>query len=179
VKLTHYSIMQKAILPALFLLITFSGFSQQLLYGSGGTVYNYNNVKMDPDEVRQLLANDSKALELYNSGRSKKTWGNVLFYGGLALVTTNLVVAMNTDNTTASYPGNGSVPSLQSDRSNMTAAIIGGVMVLASVPIKIGYPKKIKSALGLYNKNVSDTYNPQPKTTLLASGNQIGFKIEF
>lgn len=170
--------MKTAILIA-FLMISLAGFSQQLTYGSGGTVYNSENKKVTPEGVRQLLAKNKEALSLYNSGRSKKTWGNVLFYGGLGLVTANLVVGMNSDNTTSSYSGNGYYPSVQSERTNMTAAIIGGAMIVASIPIKIGYPKKIKSALGLYNNTLTENYKPGPRTTLLASANQIGFRIEF
>ncbi|QOG03241.1 hypothetical protein [Flavobacterium sp. MDT1-60] len=164
----------------LFLLLTFAGYSQQLTYGSGGTVYNTDNKKLRSDEVRALLANNSEALALYNSGRNKKTWGNVLFYGGLGLVATNLVVGMTSDDTpTTTYPGNGYYPSIQSERTNMTAAIIGGALLIASIPIKIGYPKKIKSALEKYNGSLTDTYKPAPKTILLASANQIGFRVEF
>ena len=163
----------------LFLMLTLACYSQQLTYKSGGTVYNFENEKLTPDEVRSLLANNSEALSLYNSGRSKKTWGNVLFYGGLGLVTANLVVGMNTDNSTTSYGGNGYYPSVKSERTNMTAAIIGGALLVASIPIKIGFPKKIKSALEKYNSSLVDTYKAVPKTTLLASANQIGLRIEF
>jgi len=162
-----------------FLIISLTGFSQQLTYGSGGTVYNSENTKVTPDGVRQRLKNNKEALSLYNSGRSKKTWGNILFYSGLGLMATNVIVGMNTDNTTTSYPGNGNYPSVKSERTDMTAAIIGGAMIVASIPVKIGYPKKIKSALGLYNNSLTDHYKSQPRTTLLASVNQIGFKIEF
>lgn len=168
----------KQIITIAFLMLSLSGFSQKLTYGSGGTIYNSENKKVAPSEVRHLLANNTEALSLYNAGRNKKTWGNVLFYGGLGLVATNLVVAMNTDDTSASYSGYNN-PSIKSERSNMTAAIIGGALLVASIPIKIGYPKKIKSALGLYNNGVADSYHQSPKTTLLASSNQIGLRIEF
>jgi hypothetical protein len=163
----------------LFLMLSFAGFSQQLTYKSGGTVYNSENKRLNSEAVRSLLGNNSEALALYNSGRNKKTWGNVFFYGGLGLVAANLVIGMNTDNSTTSYGGNGYYPSVQSERTNMTAAIIGGALIIASIPIKIGYPKKIKSALEKYNSGIADTYQPAPKTTLLASANQIGFRIEF
>jgi hypothetical protein len=51
--------------------------------------------KLTSDEVRQVLAKNNEALSEYNAGRNKKTWGNVLFYGGLGLVTVNLVTAMS------------------------------------------------------------------------------------
>lgn len=61
----------------------------------------------------------------------------------------------------------------------MTAAIIGGALLVASIPIKIGYPKKIKSALTKYNDALTDNHIPSPKITLLASTNQVGFRFEF
>jgi hypothetical protein len=161
----------------LFLLLTFAGYSQgKLTYGSGGTVYNAENQKVNSNLVRALMNENPEALALYNSGRNKKTWGNILFYGGLALVATNLIVEMNASDVPKNWNGYGSAPV---ERSNMTAAIIGGAMIVASIPIKIGYPKKIKAALEKYNNSMADTYNLQPKTTLIASASQIGLRIEF
>lgn len=171
----------KKIITALLLMATVATFSQQLTYKSGGTVYTENK-KLSPNEVRKILSNNNEALALYNSGRNKKTWGNVLFYGGLGLVFTNLVVGMNTDNTTVSgYNSNNpySSPSIQSERTDMTVAIIGGALIVASIPIKIGFPKKIKSALNKYNNSLTDNYKPTQKITLLASSNQYGLRFEF
>jgi hypothetical protein len=163
-------------------LIPLITFSQQLHYGSGGTVYNLENKKITSEEVRELLSKNTQALELYNQGRNKKTWGNVLFYGGLGLIATNAIVAMNTDNTTvSSYNSSNpySSPSVQSERSNMTPAIIGGVLLVASIPIKIGYPKKIKNAIDIYNHGITDNYRASQKLSFICSNNQLGFRFEF
>ena len=170
------------IIIILMLLATLATFSQQLTYKSGGAVYNAENKKLSPNEVRALLTNNSEALSLYNAGRNKKKWGNVFFYGGLGLVATNLIVSMNTDNTTvSSYNSNNpySSPSVHSESANMTAAIIGGVLIVASIPIKVGFPKKIKAALDKYNTSLVDSYSPKHQVTLLASANQFGFRLEF
>jgi vancomycin permeability regulator SanA len=168
----------KGMITALFLVMTIAGFSQQLTYRSGGTVYEGEN-KLSSDQVRSVLGNNKEALSLYNSGRSKKTWGNVLFYGGTSLVVANLVVGLTKDDTSVSYPGNGYYPSVTSKPTSFTAAIIGGAMIIASIPIKIGYPKKIKSAISKYNDGLAQQYKPAAKTALVASANQIGLKIEF
>lgn len=168
----------KGIVTAVFLVMTIAGFSQQLTYRSGGTVYE-GETKLSSEQVRSVLGNNREALSLYNAGRSKKTWGNVLFYGGTSLVVANLVVGLTKDDTSVSYPGNGYYPSVTSEPTSFTAAIIGGAMIIASIPIKIGYPKKIKSAISKYNDGLAEQYKPAPKTTLVASGNQIGLKIEF
>ncbi len=172
----------KKIIATLFLMTSLASFSQQLTYKNGGTVYNADNEKLSSDEVRVLLSNNSEALVLYNAGRNKKTWGNALFYGGLGLVVTNLVVAMNTDNTTVSgYNSSNpySFPAIKSDRANMTVAMIGGAFIVASILIKISYPKKIKSALAKYNDGLADNYIVNKKITLIASTNQFGLKFEF
>lgn len=167
----------KKIITALFLMLSLASFSQQLTYKSGGAVYGSDNKKLSPDEVRKLMANNSEALSLYNEGRNKKTWGNVLFYGGIGLVATNLILGMTTHNSAVS--GSGSYTTVKSERTDMTAAIIGGALIVASIPIKIGYSNKIKSALTKYNNGVAENYLRNAKTTLISSRNQIGFRIEF
>nr|WP_315223543.1 hypothetical protein [uncultured Flavobacterium sp.] len=170
----------KKIITAVFLIITATGFSQQLTYRTGGNVYNAENKKINPMEVRALIANNNEALSLYNAGRNKKTWGNVLLYGGSALVVANLLVGLTKDEKyVTTYPGNGYYPSVQAERTSFTAAIIGGAMILGSIPVKIGYTRKVKSALTKYNDGLAENNQPAYKTTLVASSNQIGIKIEF
>ncbi|CAI2765844.1 hypothetical protein [Flavobacterium collinsii] len=170
----------KLLISCLFLVLSVSVFSQQLSYRSGGVVYNdAENKKLSTNVVRAYLDNNPEALSLYNAGRNKKTWGNVLFYGGSSLVVANLIVGLTQDNTTVSYPGNGYNPSIKSEPTSFTAAIIGGAMIIASIPIKMGYTRKIKSAISKHNEGLVENYKSVPKTTLIASANQIGSKIEF
>lgn len=167
----------KKTIAFLVIMLPLVSFAQQLHYGSGGTVYNSENKKVTPSEMRILLEKNSEALTFYNAGRNKKTWGNVLFYGGLGLIATNLIVASNTDNTT--YSGSSNNPTIQSDKSSGTLAIIGGVLVAVSIPVKIGYPKKIKLAVEDYNKGLVNNYEPKQKLTIVASNQQLGLRFEF
>lgn len=158
-----------------FILFPVVLFSQALHYGSGGTVYDANNQKLRPESVRALLSKNAEALTLYNTARDKKTWGNVLFYGGLGLIATNVVVAANKDETS-----NSSNPSsVKSERSSPTLAIIGGALMVISIPVKIGYPKKIKAAIADYNKGVTSYYKPSPSVSIVASIHQMGLKVQF
>lgn len=107
--------------------------AQQLRYGSGGTVYNEQNDRLNSNEVRGLLINKKKALKLYEEGRNKKSWGNFFFYGGLTLATTNLVLAaidriepVTNPNGTQGY---------EFERAGPALAILGCVFVLVSIPI--------------------------------------------
>lgn len=172
------------VITALFLILPITSFSQQLNYQSGGTVYNSENVKQSPKEVRTLLSTNSENLALYNSGRKKKTWGNILFYGGLGLIATNVIVAATTYNLkqTGQYydPISGIYfPKYEDKPSSMAFAIVGGALVAISIPIKIGYPKKIKQALINYNSSLTDNYIPERKIILIAKANQLGVRYQF
>ena len=162
------------ILVLIAILVSFSGFAQQLIYHTGGNVYDMNNQKIKPDAVRELLKKNEQTLATYNAGRNKKTWGNVLFYGGIGLATINLVSAVTMD--TAGIDGNGNY---YSKKSTPTLAIIGGAMVVASIPIKVGYTRKIKNAIDRYNQDITATENIKTDISLLASNNGIGLKIAF
>jgi hypothetical protein len=62
-----------------------SSYSQEVItYKNGGKVFNSNNIKLTPDEYRSLLSTNQTALDLYNSGRTKKIVGSVLLYGGIS-----------------------------------------------------------------------------------------------
>jgi hypothetical protein len=168
----------KKLIIAIFATMPLLANSQQLHYGCGGTIYNSENKKVAPQEVRELLVVNTKALDLY-----KKTWGNSLFYGGLALVTTNVIIGFTVSNTTSNgnYDPNNpySSPSVYTKRTNMTMAIIGGGLIVASIPIKIGYPKKIKKGLDIYNNGLVDNYKSNTTITLIASNDQFGVRIGF
>ena len=70
--------------------LPFINFSQeQLTFKSGGRVYNSNSEKLTSNEVRTLLQPNPEALQLFNAGRSKKTVGNILLYGGISTVIIN------------------------------------------------------------------------------------------
>lgn len=155
------------------LLISFTGFSQQLQYATGGSVKSENK-KLNPTAVRELMKNNEAALTLYNAGRNKKTWGNVLFYGGFGLGVLNLYTAMTQDPYSNSSEGN-----YTSERANPTLAIVGGVMILASIPIKMGYTRKVKAAINEYNKGIVSNDTSKPEVTLLAGVQSFGIRIQF
>lgn len=67
--------------------ITLSGFSQNnYSFKNGGSIVN-NGQKISPSEVRNLFKSNPKALSIYNTGRTKKTAGNLFLYGGLGIMT--------------------------------------------------------------------------------------------
>ncbi|HEX8561733.1 MAG TPA: hypothetical protein VF676_02025 [Flavobacterium sp.] len=158
----------------LILLISFTGYSQQLKYGSNGKVLNANDEKISPTAVRELLAVNPAALKLYNSGRSKKTWGNILFYGGIGLGVGNLVDA--TFNPKDDFSASGEY---RSHHEYFRVAILGGVLIAASIPIKLGYSKKVKAAVDGYNANVVYQEMPNVNVSLVANGQGLGVAFRF
>jgi hypothetical protein len=164
--------MKKIILLTLFISIT--GFSQQLHYGTGGSVYDPENQKIKPAAVRELMKDNSSALDLYQAGRAKKSWGNALFYGGIGLAAINLVSAAYSGSATVNSSGE-----YTPEKASPTLAIIGGVLVVVSIPIKLGYTKKVKAAINEYNRGLAYEEQFQPDVTLVANIQGLGFRIEF
>jgi len=146
--------------------------SQKLVYKSNGTILNSENQQISPDQVRELLKNNQKLLADYNAGRSKKTVGNVLLFGGLGLIATDLVIGANTDGNTT-VTGN----SIQTE-SNYPSALtfVGLAAVAVAIPVKIGFSKKIKNVVTEYNNQNATGYNT-PKLDFFTNGNGIGLRF--
>ena len=65
--------------------LSFTSFSQEIfVYKSGGEILQ-NGVVVPPNKVREILSTNQQALEIYNAGRVKKTFGNILLTGGIIL----------------------------------------------------------------------------------------------
>lgn len=79
----------------LFLIFLFfcslQAFSQKLVYTSNGNITDTENHKISPEKIRTILASNQEILDNYNSGRTKKTVGNVLLIGGFGFLTADLI----------------------------------------------------------------------------------------
>lgn len=159
-----------------FLTICFSisCFSQPLQYAVGGNVLNAENEKIKSADVRKLIAENEAALALYNSGRMKKTVGNLLFYGGIGLAAYNFYDATMVGH--SSIDRNGFVVD---DKVTPVLAIVGGALFLASFPVKLGYTKKVKAAIAAYNKGVVVQQRREPELKVMASANGFGLMVQF
>ncbi len=158
----------------LSILISFTGYAQELKYGNGGRVLDSANHKINSIEVRELMKDNPVALNLFNVGRRKKSFGNALFYGGIGLAAINLTYAVFRSPSYDSSKGYNVYP-----HTYPTMSIIGGVMVLASIPIKSGYTKKVKTSIDEYNKDI--VYQPKfnPNISVLADSKGLGVRIGF
>jgi hypothetical protein len=157
--------MKKAVFVIITVLTAFLGFGQKTYsFKSGGGILE-NGIKMTPNKVRLLLANDQKNLALYDAGRSKKTFGNVFIYGGIATMITKLFVDLNSS--TLIVDNTNPYNTKQETRS-ATGYILGGVMILTGGIIKGGFSKKIKKVVANMNENQKN-----PKIALIESSSII------
>ena len=164
--------MKKIICLFLFAL-PFINFSQeQLTFKSGGRVYNSNSEKLTSNEVRTLLQPNPEALQLFNAGRSKKTVGNILLYGGISTVVIKHISMLN------KYSGTSYNKNIE---TNNVMYFVGGALVIIAIPIKIGFSKKIKKSLELIN---NDFKNPKTgltidSTNFISNSDGFGISITF
>ena len=166
--------MKNQIVILAFLFTSLLSFSQTLTVNGSGNVFDANGNKWTLKEVEDILYTNPKALELYKEGREKKTWGNVLIYGGLAAVATNLIINATTEGATYEYG------QFKTAKQTFAPAIIGAAMIVVGIPVKIGHSKRVKTAINMYNTSLNNTVQKtETKVTFLASTNQVGFKLEF
>lgn len=156
--------MKNLFLVILFLTSIFSTAQNIFVVKNDSDVYVSGN-KTAPKEVRSLLEYNPKALALYNTGKTKKTVGNILIWSGIA----------STAIGTFSFNGNGS------RAGKYYLYCFGGVALFSSIPVKMGYKKKIKDAITIVNddlKNPKTGFNIE-STNFIANANGVGISITF
>lgn len=158
--------------PLFFLLLFFcslQSYSQKLVYESNGNILNSENLKISPDQVRELLKNNQQLLADYNAGRSKKTVGNILLYGGMGLFLFNSYYQTLSSN--SNYNDNN-----YDNGSPFALSIVGLASMIVAIPVKIGFSKKIKNVVAEYNNQNATGYN-NPKLDLITNSNGIGLRF--
>lgn len=166
--------MKKTILFLLIILPLISFSQETFTFKSGGRVLQ-DNIKISPTNVREQFNYNKQIYDLYNAGRTKKTVGNVLLYGGIGTLIIKFISDINA-------PINHNYP-MQNSNEQRTSNVLYGVaagVILVSIPIKIGFQKKIKKAISLMNEEVQ-----KPKTafiekaSFISNSNGFGFSITF
>lgn len=114
-------------------------------YRSGGRIFD-GEQKLTRSDIENSYGSNTAIMELYNSGKAKQTWGNVLLYGGVAtLMIKHYTMIQN-------HPSqNGNV---SQKSTNNIAYFVSFGMIAVAIPIKLGYPKKIKKAVELMNQEI-------------------------
>lgn len=158
--------MSKTLLILALLFLSLSANAQSLHVKGNGKIYDMNGNKWTPKEVRDILASNSQALNNYNKGKFKKSMGNFLLYGGLAIAATDVALAFKNETPPEQYA--------------FIPTIIGASMALAAIPVKIGHTKKVKNAIELHNKMPAPQVSASATTVkIIASHNQLGFLVAF
>jgi|LauGreStaDraftv2_3_1035109.scaffolds.fasta_scaffold31812_2 hypothetical protein len=163
----------KNLLLILILFCTSLCLSQDVItYMGNGNVMQLNK-KISPDEIRSRFGDNQEILKVYNAGRSKKSWGNFLLYGGF----TTIIGKAITTSTSNGVDSNGN---LKNQNYNYIAYAVGGVMVLTSIPVKIGFSKKIKKAVDLMNKDEQNSkVGLIEKASFILNSNGFGIALQF
>lgn len=174
----------------LFILLLFicslQSHSQKLVYKSNGNILNSENQKISPDQVRELLKNNQQLLADYNAGRTKKTVGNILLYGGIAIVIGKFAYNNFADSSETSqnqnYNNNYNFQYTTTYKEKSSALyFVGLASIVASVPVKIGFSKKIKNVVSEYNNSLklgSNDFKIQ-KTEFITNQNGAGIRLTF
>ena len=155
--------MKTRIIITIVLLVasTTISYSQYLTYKPGGKIFDSENRKLSPKEVKELLANHSDLLDLYNKGRTKKIVGNVFMVSGVLLMGGDLLRGLMAD---VEYPG--------------ILTYAGGGCIVISIPIKTGFSKKIEKVVVDYNNQLSENNeNVIKNIALISNANGIGFRV--
>lgn len=168
----------KKIILSLLLLLSLSTFSQEVFtFKSGGRILQ-NGKLISPTDVRAQFNYNQNIINLYDAGRVRKTFGNVLLYGGISLVIGKFILDTNTYIPTPKIAGYGyfgnPIIENQSTESSRYPYYIGGAMILSAIPIKIGFSKKIRKAILLMNEEIKNQ-----KTTSIESSSFIANSITF
>lgn len=161
--------MNKLFLVLFLLVFNLPSFSQQISYKSNGNIQNSEKKTISSDQVRELLKNHPKLLDNYNTGREKKTIGNVLLLAGPLLIVADLIKGMNT------YSG----PQSGSQKTYPTVLTYIGIgAIVVAIPIKIGFSKKIKNVVSEYNSLQKVGFEPKDNEFyFITNSNGIGLRM--
>ena len=149
----------------LFLLLTTFMSAQQLTNRSRGRVFDSNSERLSSKEVRKVLAPNAQSLRLYNQGRSKKTLGNVLLLSGVGVIFADFAINWVDNNPSLITP----------------LGYAGVALIIVSIPVKVGFTKKIKDAVQNYNKTVASQNDEKfsESVSIIADQNGVGLKMTF
>jgi 3-hydroxy-3-methylglutaryl CoA synthase len=156
--------MKRTILLLILFIPFFINAQDPYNYKFGGRVFE-NGRKLTPSDINIYFSDNPEILKLYTKGIVKKSTGNFLLYSGL-LSTAYALHEVNKE-------GNETVIAATSG--------YGVLAILFSIPIKIGYQKKIKKAVLLMNKEI-ESQNKEVllyDVKLISTQSGIGLKITF
>lgn len=153
----------KNLLIILSLMLTSMLFSQEIT--TKNNTYFVDGVQVYKHEIKNVLAANTAALNLYNKAKRKETWGGILISGGIALCVADAVKAAVSDE---KYP---------------TILTYTGVGLAAiSIPILAGKNKMKAESIEMYNSQLEPKvkklgYNFN--VNIINNQNGLGFNVTF
>lgn len=150
------------------LLFTSVSFSQETYtFKNGGRVFE-NGKKINSTEIETYFGHKPEIINLYKAGRTKKTVGNILLYGGITTFIARHLYRV--ENAT-----------LGRESSNTIYFVSAGISLIA-IPIKIGFQKKIKKSVNLMNDELKlqkQNTGINFESNIIANANGVGLKLTF
>lgn len=150
----------------LFLCFSTFAFSQNIYTSKNGKILE-NGKKIDKNYIETAFSN-AEILKQYNAGKTKQFLGNFLFYGGIGTVAIKHL-SMLSKHKGAKNPD-----------TNNTMYFVGFGMIATSIPVKIGYSKKIKKAAELMNEEIKNQKQSSIESVnIIANENGFGVSLKF
>ena len=133
--------------------------------GFGGNKYSVDGKGISMKQMKTLMQYDEIAYAQFKSGRAYSTAATVLGATGGVLIGINVGIAL-------ANGSNGGVL--------WGMAIVGGALVLITIPISITGTKRINNAIEIYNANLTlQSYQkPKPEFRIGFTGSGIGLIIK-
>jgi len=151
----------KKLIVLLAILLSSFAYSQEITMQ--GHKYFVNGQQLSSREVKEKLASNAQALELFKSGKNKASLGGMFLGLGVAFCTADLVKGLVSDE---DYPG--------------PATYIGAGLLVVSVPILIGKNKKMTQGIEMYNAGLKNSGDFEDlELNLIANQNGYGIQLRF
>jgi hypothetical protein len=170
--------MDKLKFTILTLLFTTLLSAQQLESKSRGRVFDANNKKLSPSEVRRILTDEPEALSLYKSGRRKKTIGNLLIVTGAACIVANYI-----NYTFQEYDFHdpySNEPPTAKKKFPSALGIAGAAALLIAIPVKMNFNYNIEKAIEKHNGKIALNSKPTiEQIAVCANADGLGLQIIF
>jgi hypothetical protein len=133
-----------------------------ILIAKKGTV-KQNNIYLNKNEVRTLMANNPDALELYNSGKKLMVFGEIFSYTGLFVIFGAAIVEKK---------GN-----FEENSAAMVGVIGGAISIVSSMAVTFPGRSKIKKAVNRYNSDLNKSVSYKIDFGIIQNG--IALRLNF
>lgn len=158
------------------LLVSSLSFSQETYeFKSRGRVFE-NGKKLKPAEINSYFGHRPEIIKLYTNGMTKKNVGNLLIWTGIG---TGIIKLASDFSQPIEINFNTNKPV---EQTKNTLYYVSAGLVLIAIPIKIGYPSKIKKAVKLMNEEIASQKQSTSlnyETNIIANTNGVGLKLTF